>query len=187
AHGAPEAFAPWRPWLGDGDADGFPYLRVRGPVAMVNLSSARPTPLHLATGTLGREQVEAARALLDQTRGRFRVVLVHHPVSRGVVSGRKSLTDADALRAAVADAGCELVLHGHAHEAVLSSLPGPAGPIPALGVPSASTPLGRPHDQPARWNEIEVTAEGGGFRARVTAHGLAPDRTVATLGRFHLI
>ena len=69
--------------------------------------------------------MDAARRLLEETRGLYRIVLVHHPVATGVVSGRKSLTDVEALRALLADVGCELVLHGHAHEAVLSGVRGP--------------------------------------------------------------
>jgi 3',5'-cyclic AMP phosphodiesterase CpdA len=186
AAGAPEGFGPWRAWLGDEPDAAFPHLRVRGPVAIVNLSSAVPTALHLATGTLGRPQLEAARALLDETRGLCRIVLVHHPVATGVVSGRKSLTDVAALRALLAEAGCELVLHGHAHEAVLSGMKGPAGTIPVLGVPSASTPAGMAHDQAARWNEIAVTQEGGGFVVRVTGHGITAGLSVERLGSYAL-
>lgn len=186
AAGAPEGFAPWRPWLGDAAEAPFPHLRVRGPVAIVNLSSAVPTALHLATGSVGAAQLGKARAMLEQTRGRFRIVLVHHPVASGVVSARKSLTDADALKALLGETGCELVLHGHAHEAVLNGVPGPAGAIPVLGVPSASTPAGLLHDQAARWNEIEITGEGGSFRAKVTARGITTDLGVEVLGRFLL-
>jgi len=191
AAGAPSSFAPWRPWLrddGSGDeGEGFPYLRVRGPVALINLSSAVPTALHLAQGTLGGDQVRKAHALLRETgqAGLCRVVLVHHPVAQGVVAGRKTLTDAAALRAVLADAGAELVLHGHAHEALLTAVPGPRAPIPVLGVPAASTPGGG-HGQPARWNEIGVSREGEGFRLHVTARGVTRGLTVEPLGSFTL-
>ena len=186
AAGAPRGFAPWKPWLGDADGD-FPHLRVRGPVALINLSSAAPTALHLAQGVLGAPQLAKARALLDETRtqGLYRVVLVHHPVVEGVVSGRKSLTDAEALRTVLRDAGAELVLHGHAHEALLTSTPGPDGPIPVMGVPSASTPP-RGEDAPARWNEIEILRDGDGFRTTVHARGVTPGQPVLPLGSFVL-
>lgn len=186
ANGAPAAFAPWRPWLGDGDP-GFPSLRVRGPVAIVNLSSAVQTPLHLAQGSLGREQIEQAGGMLVEAgaRGLYRVLLVHHPVARGVVSGRKALTDRDILQAMLKTSGAELILHGHAHEALLTGVPGPNGTIPAMGVPSASTPTGL-HDQAARWNELEILRDGPGFRTRVTARGVTADLGVETLGQFTL-
>lgn len=186
ARGAPRAFEPWRPWLGDRGST-FPYLRVRGPVALINLSSAVPTALHLAQGRLGAAQIEAAGALLRQTvdQGLYRVVLIHHPVAPRVVAGRKELVDADALRAMLAEAGCELVLHGHAHEALLTSIPGPAAAIPVLAVPAASTPAGG-KGQPARWNEIAITREGAGFRTRVTARGVTSGLGIETLGSFVL-
>ncbi|WP_293897788.1 metallophosphoesterase [Phenylobacterium sp.] len=183
-------FSAWTPWLGDAEPGfpcepGFPKLRVRGPVALVNLCSAVPTSLHLAQGRLGRAQIERAAALLRETRGLFRVVLVHHPVTPGMVSPRKSMTDAADLRAALAAAGAELVLHGHAHAALLSGFAGPDGPIPVLGVPSASTPAGM-HDQAARWNEIEIARDGAGFRAIVTVRGVTAGGDLETLGRYEL-
>jgi len=187
AAGAPKSFAPWQPWLGDGQDEGFPYLRVRGPAALVNLSSAVPTALHLAQGTLGAAQIERAKTLLRETgaRGLYRIVLLHHPVAQGVVAGRKELTDAEAFRAMLAEAGAELILHGHAHEALMTRTAGPTGPIPILAVPAASTPFGG-HGQPARWNEIAIQRDGAGFRTRVTAHGITAAMTVEPLGSYVL-
>ncbi len=187
AAGAPKSFAPWAPWLGDGDAAGFPYLRVRGPLALVNLSSAVPTALHLAQGALGSAQITRAAALLRETgeRGLYRVVLLHHPVAPGVVAGRKALTDAGQLRAMLAETGAELILHGHAHQALLTRVPGPLGPIPILATPAASTPAGG-HGEPARWNEIEIARDGAGFRTTVRARGITPALTVEPLGSFVL-
>lgn len=187
AEGAPQDFSPWRPWLGDDDGT-FPHLRVRGPVAIVNLSSAVPTRIHLAQGRLGKAQIEQAALLLAETGdiGLYRVVLIHHPVVAGVVSRRKALTDRDALLAVLGNSGAELILHGHAHEALLTSVPGPRGAIPMMGVPSASTPAGLAHDEAARWNEIEVRRDGGGFQTQVTARGVTASLAVETLGRFCL-
>lgn len=187
AAGAPKSFAPWRAWLGDAENGDFPYLRVRGAVAIINLSSAVPTALHLAQGALGAAQIERTRVLLREAgaQGLYRVVLLHHPVAPGVVAGRKELTDAAAFRAVLAEVGAELVLHGHAHEALMTSTPGPDGSIPVLAVPAASTPAGG-HGQPARWNEIAIVHDGAGFRTSVTARGIMPDLTVETLGSFEL-
>jgi 3',5'-cyclic AMP phosphodiesterase CpdA len=187
ARGAPRDFAPWRPWLSDGAEDGFPHLRVRGPVALVNLSSAVPTALHLAQGRLGPAQIQAARILLKQAaeQGLYRVILVHHPVAADVVAGRKALVDAGAMRAVLAEVGAELILHGHAHEALMTTVPGPSGAIPVLGVPAASTPAGG-KGQPARWNEIAIARDGARFRTEVTARAIATDLTVGPVGRFVL-
>jgi 3',5'-cyclic AMP phosphodiesterase CpdA len=187
ARGAPQGFEPWRPWLGDEGRDGFPYLRFRGPVAVLNLSSAAPTALHLAQGRLGAAQLEQTADLLRDAgaRGFSRVVLVHHPITAGAVAERTGLTDAAALRAVLASVGAELVLHGHAHEALLTSVAGPKGPIPVLGVPSASTSPGQP-DQPARWNELEIVRGQGAWRTRVAARGVTCDLAVKPLGSFEL-
>lgn len=184
AYGAPRSFAPFRPWLGD-EGDGFPYLRVRGPVALINLSTATPTPIHSAQGTLGASQIDAARDLLREATGLYRVVLLHHPAAAGVVSRRKGLTDAPALRELLRTEGCDLILHGHAHEALLTYVEGPGGPIPALGVPSASTPLGL-NDEAARWNLIEIEKRGAAFATRIQARGLTAGLRVGALGAFSL-
>lgn len=187
AHGQLD-FTPWRPWLGDGSHPEFPHVRVRGPVAILNLSSAVPTRLHLAQGTLGPAQIARAETLLRELGASrlFRVVLLHHPPVEGVVAWRKSLTDAGSLRATLKRAGAELVLHGHAHEALLNVVPGPASDIPVIGVPSASTPAARLDDQAARWNRIEILRDGAAFRTRITARSVTASLSVATMGQFEL-
>lgn len=185
ARRAPERFAPWAAWLGDAPGADFPHLRVRGPVAIVNACSGAPTALHLAQGALGAEQIARLADILAQTRaqGLFRVLLVHHPISAGAVSARKALTDAEALRAVLRDQGVELVLHGHAHEALLNRVAGPSGPIPVMGVPSASTPAGG-HDPAARWNLIHVTRARSGFQIRVEARGVGEGARIEPLGAY---
>lgn len=187
-HDATPDFQPLRSWLGDRGGTGFPYLRIRGPVAILNLSSAGPTRAHLAQGTLGTAQVVRTEAMLRETgeAGLFRVVLLHHPLSVGVVASRKALTDAGALRAVLRRAGAELVLHGHAHAALLSVVAGPHADIPVMGVPSASTPADLPHDQAARWNELEILRNGPAFRTRVTAREITANLEVVTTGQFIL-
>lgn len=181
----PERFAEWRPWLGDEDAASFPQVRLRGQVALVNLCSATPTAVHLAQGVLDPAQLERLPQMLRQLGGEglFRVVLIHHPPTAGVVSRRKALRQAPELAAILRAEGAELVLHGHAHEASLSTLAGPLGPIPVLGVPPASGVGG--HGEAARWHEIEITP-GDGWQVRVTARGLGADGEMAELGRYRL-
>jgi 3',5'-cyclic AMP phosphodiesterase CpdA len=113
------------------------------------------------------------------------MVLIHHPPAAGLVSRRKSLVDADALRAVLADTGAELILHGHSHEGSLAAVRGPRGPVPVLGVASASTPAGLQH-RAARWNEIAIARDGDGFRAEVAVRGVVQDLHVETLGRYGL-
>ncbi len=57
-------------------------MRRRGPVALIGVSSAVPTPPLMATGRLGRAQLDALDRDLAQmsTDEAFRVLLVHHPL-----------------------------------------------------------------------------------------------------------
>ncbi len=185
-----ESFAAWTPWLGDEDAVLFPQVRVRDGVALFNLCSAVPTAPHLATGRLGRAQLERLDALLGDPAysDAFRVLLIHHPPVPGAVSKRKSLEDQDALRAILARHGADLILHGHAHEAMVSTAPGPDGAmIPVLGVPSASAMGERGHPA-ARWHTVEIDRQAdGAVEVKVVARGLA-SKTGAPgeLGRYVL-
>lgn len=187
--GGHERFAIWSPWLGDAGEASFPQVRVRGPVAIFNLCSAVPTAPHLATGRLGDDQLQRLDAALsDPTHaGLFRLVVLHHPPHSGAVSKRKRLEDQAALRAVLARRGADLVLHGHAHEALVGSIPGPGGAaIPVLGVPSASAKPSR--HAPARWHQIEIEPRPeGGHAVRVVARGLSETGAeISELGRFTL-
>ena len=181
-------FAPWGPWLTDGEDSAFPHVRVRGHVAIVNLCSAVPTAPWLATGRLGEDQLTRLAELLPDlaASGLFRVVMLHHPPVPGVVSARKALEDGEALRTILAAHGAELVLHGHAHEAALAALPGPTGLAPVLGVPSASARHGGRHP-PARWHEIEIGEDPEDRQVWVTVRGLsALTGAFEALGRYRL-
>lgn len=185
------ALEQWRPWLtGDAAEDtaggDFPFVRVRGPVAFVCLSSAEPTPPFLATGRLGEAQVaRLAEALAHLgARGLFRVVAVHHPAEDGTVGRRRALRDAEALREAIAGSGAELVLHGHAHHPHLGHILGPHGPVPVSGVPSASAGRGR-QGHHARWHLHTVERSGDGWMLHTTVRGLGPDGRFTTEGHWH--
>ena len=71
----------------------FPFLRRRGPLALIGVSSAVPTPPLMATGWLGRAQLDALERMLAQLAAEhaFRVLLVHHPLRSD--SRAKRLTD----------------------------------------------------------------------------------------------
>lgn len=163
----------WRANMtGDDGGTDFPYLRRRGSVAFIGLNSGVPTAPLLAQGHVGAVQMQRLGDMLADAgrRGLFRVVMVHHPVADGVVSNRKGLTDRKALRALLARTGAELLLHGHAHEADLSMVRGPAGAVPSLTAPSASA-IGYRHDMPARWNLVTVDTDVGQWRVQVETRG----------------
>lgn len=121
-------------------ADDFPYVRQRGPVALIGTSTAVPTKPFSAAGLLGDAQLSRLATILEQLgqAGLFRILMIHHPpyVSHG--GGRKSLRDHAKLREILKAKGVELVLHGHTHIAGLGKVDTPAGYAPVIGVPSAS-------------------------------------------------
>jgi 3',5'-cyclic AMP phosphodiesterase CpdA len=119
----------------------FPTLRVRGQIALIGISTAHPCAPHLATGRVGTTQLSRLEKILKHTgdQNLLRIIAIHHPPVSGIISRRKRLTDASALRGLLASRGAELVLHGHTHKATEYTLPGPSGVIPVLGAPSASS------------------------------------------------
>ena len=165
----------------------FPFVRRRGPLALIGLTSAVATAPFLATGRLGREQIARLEELLPPLAGHFRVVLIHHPPGR-TRSGRfKRLTDAPALCAALARHGAELVLHGHDHVHALDWLAGPRGPIPALGVPSASaTPIEGHHVEPAAYNLCRIDGTAGAWRCEAVTRGFGPGGRIVEMKRQEL-
>jgi 3',5'-cyclic AMP phosphodiesterase CpdA len=162
----------WRPWfLGDGvaESDGgyaFPFTRVRDRVALIGVNSGVPTAPFLATGFLGGRQIAALADELEATgrQGLARLVLIHHPPFD--IGFQKRLGDHQELAAMLAKVGAEAVLHGHTHKGTLRELRGPAGPIPVIGVPSASAAPGGRHE-PAAWNLVTVDGEPGAWRIDV--------------------
>ena len=155
--------------------DGWPFARRCGRVVFIGLKSAVPTAPLLASGRIGERQLARLEKVLQEegAAGCTRVVLLHHPPVDGAVSRRKALVDRGALRAVLKRAGAELVLHGHAREARLESVPGPRGPIPVLCVPSSSA-WPNPHDEAARWHLVSLPAAGAAAWARVQVRQWSP-------------
>jgi len=144
----------------------FPTSRIRGPVMFIGLSSAVPTAPFLATGSLGRQQRQRLREMLESARERslFRVVLIHHPPLPGGYKWRKRLVDSRATSEVLRQSGAELVLHGHTHRLTGMSLEGPGGKrIPVVGLSSASAGEVSP-ERAARYSLWTVTRNGGSFQ-----------------------
>ncbi len=172
----------WASYLGsDQDLHApFPSLRVRGPLAVIGLCSALPTPPFQATGRVGAEQLERLEGLLDRLSetSLCRVVLVHHPPIPGAASPRRAMSDAEALRGVLARCGADLVLHGHGHRTLFDHIEGPEGPIPVVGTRSASY-LGKDAEKLAQYHVYycepgERTGSGRRFRIRASVRGYDP-------------
>ncbi|QBK31607.1 metallophosphoesterase family protein [Roseitalea porphyridii] len=170
-----KAFEAWSPWMAgdDGHApkrnEAFPYVRRRGPLAIIGLSSAVATPLFVAAGRIEGEQARNLATVLAETgeQGLFRVVLIHHPPVRGATLPRKRLYGIKLFQNAVARHGAELVLHGHTHLAQRHWIGGPAGTrVPVIGVPAAGQGVGG--SKPAgAYNLFEIESDGGKWRCHM--------------------
>jgi len=179
----------WGSYLDSDAAQGggaFPSLRRRGPLALISLSSAVPTPPLMATGRLGQFQLDALERMLAglSAERAFRVLLIHHPLRSD--SRIKRLTDSRLLLAVLKRHGVELVLHGHDHVHSTIWIEGPDGSIPAVGVPSASAVAhGRYPD--AAYNLFSIDRVGAAWRVEQTVRGIDDARRVGELARTRLI
>jgi 3',5'-cyclic AMP phosphodiesterase CpdA len=163
----------------------FPAVRRRGPLALISVSSAVPTPPLMATGWLGRSQLEALERVLAALSAEqaFRVLLIHHPLRSHARA--KRLTDAPQLLALLKLHGVELVLHGHDHVHSTIWIDGPNGSIPAIGVPSASA-LAHGRYPAAAYNLFSIERDGAAWRCEQTVRGFEPQASVREFRRVRL-
>lgn len=175
-----------------GDADAaaeaghIPFLRRRGPLALIGVSSAVPTAPLMATGRLGKAQLDALDLMLGELSNEpvFRVLLIHHPLRS--TSRYKRLTDSDQLLALLRRHGVELILHGHDHVHSTMWFDGPLGRIPAIGVPSASS-LAHGQYPAAAYNLFSIEREGDGWRCEHSVRGMGDGLRVQDLRQERLI
>jgi 3',5'-cyclic AMP phosphodiesterase CpdA len=165
----------------------FPFLRRRGPLALIGVSTSVPSLPFLAIGRVGADQLQRLEKILENCArdGLYRVVLIHHPPTSRRSQYLKRLTDGPRLRAVLARHGAELVIHGHNHRRQIVWLDGPSGRIPAIGVPSASEAPPGEHD-PAGYNLYRIDGVRGAWRCEVVTRGIVGDG-VAEIERTTLI
>ena len=182
-------------WTSDdaGPGSRFPYLRRRGPLALVGLSTAIPTKPFVASGRLGPAQIAAAEALLRTLAtepGRpCRIVMIHHPPHPGGASAGRELKDAAAFTAMIGRVGADLILHGHNHATSLAHVPGPRASVPIVGAPSASARPGAHGTAPTRraaYLIYQFVKEGDRYAITATQRGLNGAGGVCDLGALPL-
>ncbi len=177
-----------------GSSGRFPYLRRRGPLALVGLSSAIPTKPFVATGRLGAPQLAAAevllRALATEPGRPFRVVMIHHPPQPGGAAPGRELKDAAAFTAMIGRAGADLILHGHNHVVSTTAIPGPSGRgVPIVGVPSASARAdghGALAARRASYILYDIDRAGDGYTLAARRRGLGAEGAICDLGPIDL-
>lgn len=138
----------WAPWMLSDDSEHvrkalFPFMRRKGNVALIGVSSAVASAPFMATGHVGHSQTERIGELLRAARaeGLFRVILIHHPPKLvDPQSAWRKLTDGKRFRRLVEEFGAELILHGHEHLRMMTAIAGANGVVPVVGVPAGSGP-----------------------------------------------
>jgi 3',5'-cyclic AMP phosphodiesterase CpdA len=172
-----------------GHGETFPFVRMLGPVALIGVNSAVPTPPLVASGRLGAGQLARIAAVLERFSGPdvFRLVLIHHPPLPGQAKRFRDLEDATALEAVLARHGAELVIHGHNHHDMLAwCATGAGGKVPIVGAPSAA--LARPdkRESLARYNLYRIA--GPPWTIELVGRGLEqPGGPVVEIARRSLV
>jgi 3',5'-cyclic AMP phosphodiesterase CpdA len=139
----------------------WPIVRVRGELALIGVSTSRATPWFTAYGRVGTGQLARLRkALLDpRLAGKARLVAIHHPpAGRRAANKIRGLRDHAAFAQVIAEAGADLIVHGHEHQDLSEQLVGPAGPISVRGIASGTYHHNKP-DRISRYRIFEI--EGG--------------------------
>jgi 3',5'-cyclic AMP phosphodiesterase CpdA len=154
----------------------FPFVRLRGPAAIIGLTSAVPSLPLFAVGKIGKVQADALARILahPEVRKRTPVVLMHHPVHNPVPTLKRLMTglnDAALLWTTIKDVPRGLVLHGHLHRRIQRVMPTSSGKMHSVGATSASLEH-EDESKMAGFNlyEIRDTGEVG----RIEAHVLDP-------------
>ena len=159
-----------------GNAGQFPFVRLRGPVAIIGLSTAVPRLPFVAAGRLGEPQRDALEHLLThpEVRSRTPVFLQHHPwhnpenLAKRLLEG---LDDAPEQARLLRDLPRGLLLHGHLHRRVHRMLTTDRGHVDAVGATSASL-LHDSDEKMAGFNLYDITDDGR--IASITSHRFDP-------------
>lgn len=118
-------------------AGSYPFVKLRGPLAIIGLSTAVPRPPFIASGLIGSAQLSAFRRVLahPEVSARTPIILIHHdPLDSPsdfdqVLSG---LIDAPAFRGAIHHLASGLVLYGHLHVRKRMVMPTEAGKLEVI-------------------------------------------------------
>jgi 3',5'-cyclic AMP phosphodiesterase CpdA len=150
------------------DGERWPIARIRGDLALIGVSTSRATPWFTAYGRVGDVQLERLAKVLADPRlaGKARVVAIHHPpAGKRAQSKIRGLRDHDAFARVIAEAGADLIVHGHEHRDMTEELAGPAGKVPVRGVVSGTYFHDKP-ERTARYRIYEIA------RGRITGDQL---------------
>jgi 3',5'-cyclic AMP phosphodiesterase CpdA len=158
----------------DVGAGRFPVVKLRGPAAIIGMSSAVSRIPFVAAGLLGQKQLDALARILahpDVAR-RTPIVALHHPAHNPrskLKSLLQGLDDAAMLWTRVDHLPTGMILHGHLHTRVQRALPTARGHLVSVGATSASLHHAH-HDRMAGFNVYKIDDDG--TIATIEAHVL---------------
>ncbi len=168
------------PGLGvDMPAGRFPFVKLRGPAAIIGMSSAVPRLPFVAAGVLGALQIGALAKILahEQVARRTPVVALHHPAHNPrsrIKTMLEGLHDAALLWTSMGHLPAGMILHGHLHTRVQRVTPTSQGHIHHVGATSASLHHAS-GDRMAGFNVYEIGDDG--VIGSIEAHILEPNAT----------
>jgi 3',5'-cyclic AMP phosphodiesterase CpdA len=152
----------------------YPYVHLRGPAAIIGLSTAVPRPPLVASGQLGSVQLAALERILahPEVTSRTVVLLQHHPIHNSTSVAKRmleGLDDAEAERRILAKVPRGLILHGHLHRRVHRQVETDRGRLDAVGATSTSL-IHESDERMAGFNVYEL--DGGGAVRPIEWHRL---------------
>jgi 3',5'-cyclic AMP phosphodiesterase CpdA len=180
----------WLPYAtGDqpNPAMAFPFLRKRGQMALIGLSTAVVTGPMMATGRVEEDQAKAFGQMLAAAgrEGLCRVVLIHHPPVRRSTRFFRRLIGADLVRHAVARFGAELVLHGHNHHTSVMHIDGLDGKkVPVVGAAAPAIAPNAKHPGGA-YNLLKIEGNDGAYAIGMVERGFR-DGAIASVSKRRL-
>lgn len=171
-----KAIDRWQPWLSSDHepthtVNDFPFLRIRQNIALIGCNSAEATLPFMATGYFRHEQAERLGRLLEQTKGLYRIVIIHHPPLHQATPSYKRLIGIDLFQQTIKNHGAELILHGHTHLATKTKISGKNHDVPVICVPAAGQNVGG-HKPPARYNLFKISKTKSNWEVEHQAFGL---------------
>lgn len=128
----------------------YPFVKLRGPVAVIGMSTAVPRAPMMASGRFGAAQIDQLARLLEhpEVQRRNKVILQHHPahnVKNRVIAYLEGLHDSKHMLRTLHRLEHGMILHGHSHIRVRRSVTTDVGSIDVIGATSASLLSSHPH------------------------------------------
>lgn len=170
------AMTAWKPWITSDEVitkHKFPYMQVRGPIAIIGLSTSNATMPFRATGDFSKRQAQEATKLLIKANklNLFRIILIHHPPYKGAAHPMKRMLGVKNFEQMIDAAGAELVLHGHTHLNTRYNLKTSQSVLPIIGISSASQSPGDKKPV-AGFNTFDISGKKGQWQCKHQRYGL---------------